>query len=81
MKNKIFSLLFIVAVASLFTVSCSKDIAKTEEDSDYYTSDAFFQNETSYKQFLAKLYMGLATSGQGGPNGAPDIAGIDGGFG
>jgi len=25
--------------------------------------------------------MGLATSGQGGPNGAPDIAGIDGGFG
>jgi hypothetical protein len=81
MKNKIFSLLFIVTVASLFTVSCSKDIEKTEEDSDFYTSEVFFQNEASYKQFLAKLYMGLATSGQGGPNGAPDIAGIDGGFG
>jgi hypothetical protein len=81
MKNKIFSLLFIIAVASLFTVSCSKDIEKTEEDSDYYTSEVFFQNEAAYKQFLAKLYMGLATSGQNGPNGAPDIAGIDGGFG
>lgn len=81
MKNKIFSLLFIVTIASLFTVSCSKDIAKSEEDSDYFTSEAFFQNETSYKQFLAKLYMGLATSGQAGPGGAPDIAGIDGGFG
>ena len=81
MKNKIFSLLFLVAVTSMFTVSCSKDIAKTEEDSDYLTSETFFQNEASYKQFLAKLYMGLATSGQGGPNGAPDIAGIDGGFG
>ncbi len=81
MKNKILSLLFLVAVTSMFTVSCSKDIAKSEEDSDYVTSETFFQNEASYKQFLAKLYMGLATSGQGGPNGAPDIAGIDGGFG
>lgn len=81
MKNKIFSLLFIVAIASMFTVSCSKDIEKTEEDPDFFTSEVFFQNESSYKQFLAKLYMGLATSGQGGPNGAPDIAGIDGGFG
>ena len=27
------------------------------------------------------MYLGLAASGQGGPNGAPDINGIDGGFG
>jgi hypothetical protein len=81
MKNKILSLLFLVTVMSMFTVSCSDDIAKSEEDSDYLTSESFFQNEASYKQFLAKLYMGLATSGQGGPSGAPDIAGIDGGFG
>ncbi len=81
MKNKILSLLFLVAVTSMFTVSCSKDIAVTEEDSDYVTSESLFQNEAAYKQFLAKLYMGLATSGQGGPNGAPDISGIDGGFG
>jgi hypothetical protein len=81
MKNKILSLLFLVAVTSTFTVSCSKDIANTEEDSDFVTSESLFQNEAAYKQFLAKLYMGLATSGQGGPNGAPDISGIDGGFG
>jgi hypothetical protein len=81
MKNKILSILFLVTVTSMITVSCSKDIAKSEEDSDYLTSETFYQNEASYKQFLAKLYMGLATSGQGGPSGAPDIAGIDGGFG
>lgn len=81
MKNKIVSLLFIVVISSIFTVSCSSDIQKTEQDPDYLTSETLYQNEASYKQFLAKLYMGLATSGQGGPNGAPDIAGIDGGFG
>ena len=81
MKNKFFSLLFIVAVASMFMVSCSKQIEETEQDSDYFTSEVFFKDEAAYKQFLAKLYMGFATSGQGGPNGAPDIAGIDGGFG
>jgi hypothetical protein len=81
MKNKILILLSIVVTSTLFTVSCSNDIEKAEQDSDYLTSETFYQNEGAYKQFLAKLYMGLATSGQGGPSGAPDIAGIDGGFG
>ena len=81
MKNKILILLSIVVTSTLFTVSCSSDIEKAEQDSDYLTSETFYQNEGAYKQFLAKLYMGLATSGQGGPSGAPDIAGIDGGFG
>jgi hypothetical protein len=81
MKNKLLILLSIVVTSTLFTVSCSNDIEKAEQDSDYLTSETFYQNEGAYKQFLAKLYMGLATSGQGGPSGAPDIAGIDGGFG
>jgi len=44
-------------------------------------SDANFFNDTSsYKAFLAKIYGGLALSGQQGPAGQPDIQGIDEGF-
>lgn len=44
------------------------------------TSASVFDTPESYKQFLAKLYAGLAVSGQEGPAGQPDIGGIDEGF-
>jgi hypothetical protein len=44
-------------------------------------SDAnFFVDPGSYQLFLAKIYAGLALSGQQGPAGEPDILGIDEGF-
>src|SRR5690242_4360250 len=44
-------------------------------------SDAnFFSDTSSYTAFLAKIYAGLALSGQQGPAGEPDILGIDEGF-
>jgi len=44
-------------------------------------SDAnFFSDTSSYTAFLAKIYAGLALSGQQGPAGQPDIQGIDEGF-
>jgi hypothetical protein len=44
-------------------------------------SDAnIFNDPASYRAFLAKLYGGLALTGQQGPNGQPDINGIDEGF-
>jgi len=39
-----------------------------------------FSDPNSYRAFLAKVYGGLALSGQQGPYGQPDIAGIDEGF-
>ena len=39
-----------------------------------------FNEPGSYKAFLAKIYGGLAVSGQQGPAGVPDIEGIDEGF-
>jgi hypothetical protein len=39
-----------------------------------------FSEASSYKAFLAKVYAGLATSGQQGPAGAGDIQGLDEGF-
>ncbi len=40
-----------------------------------------FSDPGSYRAFLAKVYSGLAISGQSGPAGNPDISGIDEGFG
>ncbi|MCB0596733.1 MAG: RagB/SusD family nutrient uptake outer membrane protein, partial [Phaeodactylibacter sp.] len=39
--------------------------------------DVVFQDPGSYRQFLAKIYAGLATTGQQGPAGSADIQGID----
>jgi hypothetical protein len=39
--------------------------------------EQFFSDAASYKQNLAKLYAGFATSGQQGPAGQADISGID----
>ena len=40
-----------------------------------------FNDPNSYRAFLAKIYGGLIVTGQRGPDGNPDIAGIDEGFG
>jgi hypothetical protein len=44
------------------------------------SSGNIFNDPASYRAFLAKLYAGLVVSGQVGPHGDPDIAGIDEGF-
>ena len=50
------------------------------EPKDLTTADKVFQDPSQYRSFLAKLYAGLAVSGQQGPSGQPDIQGIDEGF-
>ena len=40
-----------------------------------------FNDPNSYRAFLAKIYGGLIVTGQRGPDGNPDISGIDEGFG
>jgi starch-binding outer membrane protein, SusD/RagB family len=45
------------------------------------TSANIFSDPTSYRAFLAKIYGGLIVTGQRGPDGNADIAGIDEGFG
>ena len=39
-----------------------------------------FNDPSSYRAFLAKIYSGLAVTGQQGPAGKADIQGIDEGF-
>src|SRR2546428_552554 len=45
------------------------------------TSANIFNDPTSYRAFLAKIYGGLIVTGERGPDGNPDISGIDEGFG
>ncbi len=44
------------------------------------TDTNYFNDPGSYRAFLAKIYAGLAVSGQQGPSGNGDIQGIDEGF-
>lgn len=44
------------------------------------SADFVLTSPEAYKQFLAKLYAGLATTGQQGPAGNGDVGGIDEGF-
>jgi len=66
---------------TMFLSSCFDDLNTVPLDPNQITSGTVFNDERAYKQFLAKLYAGLAVSGQEGPAGQADISGIDEGFG
>lgn len=69
------------AFVTLFAfTSCLSDLDTVPQDKDIVLADQLFDDPTAYKQVLAKLYAGLAISGQQGPAGLPDITGIDEGF-
>jgi len=76
--KKLYVLILIGAV-SMFS-SCFKDLDTIPLDPTRITSASVFNDEAVYKQFLAKLYAGLALTGQEGPAGDGDISGIDEGF-
>ncbi len=73
----------IILLAGLVFVlaSCTKDLNTVPLDPKVKTSANVFDNPAAYKEALAKIYAGLAVSGQQGPSGMPDISGIDEGFG
>lgn len=76
MKN-IFKFL-IILMAGL--TACINDLDVVPLDPDEQTTATLYDDPNAYKQVLAKIYAGLALTGQQGPAGAPDIAGIDEGF-
>ena len=78
MKNQLVKKLTTVAVIALaITVtSCKKNLQPIGE----LTSANAYKNFSNYLPILAKSYTAFALSGQEGPAGNPDIAGIDEGF-
>jgi hypothetical protein len=58
--------------------SCSKDLNRTSPNA--LTADDLYKNEAGYRNSLAKIYGGLALTGNNGPDGSGDLGGIDEGF-
>lgn len=79
MKNIIKKLFFVLAVVAL-VLACTNDLNQKPIDPDSFTQQDVFANATEAKGALAKVYASLALTGQAGPAGQPDIAGIDEGF-
>ncbi|MFA5327396.1 MAG: RagB/SusD family nutrient uptake outer membrane protein [Prolixibacteraceae bacterium] len=80
MKNYKIKTIAVVLVALMFS-SCVKDLDLTPKDPNLVTSLTVYDSPEAYKEGLAKLYATFSVSGQQGPSGQPDIAGIDEGFG
>lgn len=79
--KKYIQLIIMFVVIGVVSTSCLKDLDTVPIDPDESISENVFKDPASYKQILAKLYAGLAVSGQQGPAGNGDISGIDEGFG
>ena len=67
------SLLMMIGLFS----SCTNELDQSPESSDTVPGEELYSNPAAYKQTLAKLYAGFATTGQEGPAGRADISGID----
>lgn len=82
MLNTKFKLVAIVLIAIIATVatSCVDSLNTSPIDDDVVTSASVYETPEDYRQVLAKLYAGFATTGQQGSTGDPDIQGIDEGF-
>lgn len=76
---KILRPVIVVFLSTMLFTSCADNLDLSTED-DRETPTSAFDDAESYKQFLAKLYAGLSLSGQQGPAGQPDLAGLDEGF-
>ncbi len=79
--KKILNIIIILTGILVGLSSCMKDLDTVPIDKDELTSSTVYEDPANYIHVLAKLYAGLAVSGQQGPSGQPDISGIDEGFG
>ena len=77
MLNRLIKAVSLVLLVVFFT-SCTKTLDRKPPYD--VTSATVYDKFSNYKQILAKLYAGLAVSGQQGPSGRPDIFGLDEGF-
>jgi len=80
MKKTAYILTFLAGFMFLFS-SCLSYLDTEPLDDNEVTAADIFKDPNAYQQILAKIYAGLAISGQQGPAGMPDISGIDEGFG
>lgn len=80
MKN-IKPILFLLLSGLVFTYSCIDDLDVAVEDPDEIIGENAYQSFDDYTSGIAKVYAGLALSGQQGGTGQGDLGGINEGFG
>jgi hypothetical protein len=66
----------VLSVLLLAFSSCFKDLNVEPLDDDLVTSASVYKDPAAYKQVLAKIYGGLALTGNQGPAGNADVAGV-----
>jgi len=76
LQKKIFTKISLMLLIFLGAACTDLDVQPETQ----VTAATIFDDPTSYQAFIAKLYAGLAVTGQQGPAGRPDIQGIDEGF-
>ncbi|MBM3420602.1 MAG: RagB/SusD family nutrient uptake outer membrane protein [Bacteroidetes bacterium] len=82
MKSIYYRIAGAVVIMTLFLItSCVKDLDTIPLDDDVLTSGKLYSDFANYEKVLAKVYAGLAVSGQQGPAGNNDLSGLDEGFG
>lgn len=75
MKNMSIKNILLAFVAMVMISSCSKQLDLFPQND--LTSEDVYATPAGYRQVLAKIYGGLATTGNVGPAGASDIQGLD----
>jgi hypothetical protein len=78
MKARFYKIFSVAVISfSMFFTACLKDLDTIPLDPDVLTSEKVYKDFNNYEKVLAKVYAGLAFSGQKGPNGDADISGLD----
>ena len=67
----------LVLAATVFTASCTDDLNTSPLDESVISSNVVYETPEDFRQVLAKIYAGYATTGQQGPDGNADIQDID----
>ena len=70
---------FSIVLILIGFISC-RDLDIAPIDKDEVTSEGFFADAAAYQQVLTKIYAGFVLTGNQGPSGQGDVAGIDEGF-
>src|SRR5712664_4511995 len=78
MNHRIHQALSVAAALLVLAVAACTNL--TVEPKSTATDANVFSDPSTYKAFIARVYAGLAVSGQQGPAGNADIQGIDEGF-
>ena len=78
MNNKILKALGLVMLTAFLLTACTKNLDRLPKYGQ--TSAQIYKDLAGYKHVLAKVYGGLALTGNTGPDGSGDISGIDEGF-